>query len=193
MDPEVVSLVAEVERLSATSRRQQRWLLALSGVLVVLGCAAARVAPSDVVRARRFEAVDAKGNVVAMLTSEWHWGAPALALSNEDGEDFAFLTRLEAEHEGTDELETCVLLHLEAGANDDSTYGVTTVRALERGGVFSASQGDDATLSLGIAEGWAGMQITRMGQRPLVEIGAGEDAATLELRDTEGKSLFRAP
>lgn len=55
MEPTMVSLVEQVERLSATSRRQQRWLLALSAALVVLGCAAARVAPSDVVSARRFE------------------------------------------------------------------------------------------------------------------------------------------
>ena len=193
MESVVARLEERIEQLSAQSRRQRAWLIALSTILVGIGLAAARDPDHDVVRPRRFEAVDEKGRIVAVLASQWKWGTPALALLEDDGDAFAFLTRMGVGMEGATEKKKVVILELDSldAASDDD--GVTKLGAMPGGGFLNLSHGDDEGIALAIAEQGMGFRIAREEQPPLLEFRATADDSVLQIHDGKGKSLLRVP
>lgn len=193
MEQGIAHLEDRIDRLSAQSRRQQVWLVMLSIVLGAVTLVAAHEPKPDVLRAQRFEAIDQDGKVLAVLTSKWKWGAPALALLDDRGEDFAFLTMMDATIEGTAEKMKVAMLQMEANGVASDHYGMATLCATARGGALNLSHSDDECISLGINESRMGLRIEHDGKPPLLDLQSEGDAVALEIRDGEGKSLFRAP
>ena len=199
MEREIVHFEDQIRRLSAQSRRQQVWLVAISIALGVMGLAAARDPKPEVVRARRFEAIDEGGNVRAVLTSEWASGEPGIVLLDERGEQFASLGMTEM----TPPVETrqtrrgkAVVFQLTAKDQPDEHVGATTLVATARGGALNVNRGDHQgtkdSIALGISEMEMGLRVEHE-ENPLIEINVAGDKPTMQLRDSEGKSLLRAP
>ena len=160
--------------------RKRKWALVIVAVCVIVTVAAvayaagvAKTAAPEVIRAQRFELVDAEGRVRAVL-GESPGGAPALMLNDEKGQARAAL--------GLDA--NCPRLEL-SDEQGEARASLFLVFPSAVPSLWLRDEKGKVRASLEVAPG---------GSRELAALGPGLGfGAELVLRDEEGRRIWSAP
>jgi hypothetical protein len=123
------SIEKRLEHLEVKCRRLRLWCASVTGLLIV-ACAAAAISPNaDVVRAKRFEAVDDLGRTAAVLAGSFRDQFPGAGLRVGDLErgSFALLQVATAREEGSSGSTDGIFLQMQAKQSGESANFQTCV------------------------------------------------------------------